>query len=90
MPIVTECPHCDRPVMVAPGPGAFAPLDCEDCGGRMVIEMTRVGGTTYSEDVFVADVLPKRDGIERIDHPTADAYVYGDPDRVGIRETNQS
>lgn len=84
MPIITECPDCDRPIMVGMGPGAFAPHECDDCGCEMVIEMTRIGGTTYERSDFLENVLPGLD-LERIDHPIADVYVYGDPEQTKPR-----
>lgn len=89
MPITTECPSCDRPVMVylAEGlTGTWMPHDCDDCGETMVIEQTRMNGTTYAEDDFVADVLPDMDGIERVDHPSGEAHIYADPDRIGFHK----
>lgn len=85
MPIVTECTNCDRPLMVHVGPGRFAPVECDDCGRQNVVEMTRMGGATYPEDVFCADVLPGLEDIERIDHPDADVYIYGNPESVETR-----
>jgi len=70
--------------MVVPGPGRFAPHDCEDCGETMVIEMSRMSGTTYSEDHFVDEVLPDLD-IERIDHPSGEVHVYAKPENIGIK-----
>jgi hypothetical protein len=65
--------------------GTYVPRECPDCGETVVVEMTTMGGTTYAEDYFVDEVLPGLD-IERIDHPSGEAYIYGDPDTVGIIE----
>lgn len=86
MPILTECTNCDQPMFVGMGPGRFAPIECDECGFRSVIEMTRMpGGTTYPEGEFVKDVLPGLDGVERIDHPTEDVYIYGNPEQTTPR-----
>lgn len=77
---MTECVECDRPLMVGLSAGRFAPLECEDCGATNIIEMTRMDGTTYSEAHFLEEVLPDLEDVERIDHPTEDVYVYGDPE----------
>lgn len=74
--------------MVDVGPGRFAPVECEGCGEVMVVEMTRVAGTTYREARFLEEVLPTLDGVERVDHPDADVYLYADPETIGIHRVD--
>ena len=82
MPIITECLDCDRPLFASLGiAGTFEPVECEDCGTRLVVENTRMGGSTYREDEFIEDVLPDTD-LERIDANADGVYVYGDPEQV--------
>lgn len=89
MTIITECPSCDEPVMVVLTgglTGTWMPHDCDNCGETMVIEQTRTDGKTYDEDDFVTDVLPEMDDIERVDHPSGEAHIYADPDRIGMKD----
>jgi hypothetical protein len=67
----------------------FVPADCAACGGLMAVEMTRMGGHTYREDEFVEDILPDLDGVERVDHPDVDKYIYANPERVGFYRTEE-
>lgn len=69
--------------------GTWTPHDCDNCGETMVIEQTRMGGKTYTEADFVADVLPGLDGIERVDHPSGEAHIYADPERIGFHEIRE-
>lgn len=81
MTIITECTDCGNPIFIRLSAGEYAPYECDNCGEDLVIQMTRMpGGKTYSEDDFVDDVLPGLHDVERIDHPTEDVYVYGNPD----------
>lgn len=67
--------------------GTWTPHDCDNCGETMVIEQTRMDGAkTYDEDDFVADVLPGLDGIERVDHPSDEAHIYANPERIEFYE----
>lgn len=86
MPVITSCPDCDLPIFASVGPaGAYLPHECETCGHRMVIEMSRLGGTTYPEEMFIEEVLPGLD-VERCDHPVIeDDYIYADPERIKFR-----
>lgn len=89
MPIITECPTCDEPEMVFLSRGligTWTPHNCENCGETMVIEQTRMDGKTYDEDDFVTDVLPDIDGIECVDHPSGEAHIYADPDRIEFHD----
>lgn len=82
MPIITECLDCDRPLFTSLGiTGTFAPVECEDCGARIVVEQTRMDGHTYREEEFVEDVLPDS-GLERIEANADGVYLYGDPEQV--------
>lgn len=86
--IITHCPTCDAPKLARTASaifGTYVPMPCDECGVEMVIEVTRMDGTTYDRETFEEEILPTLDGVERIDHPSGEATVYGDPDDIHIR-----
>lgn len=99
--IFTECTECGRSLAMGlvrsiAGTDRYAPLACDDCGTRVVVEQTRMDGRTYGEEHFVESVLPEK-GVERIDVPDMDEgmYVYADPEEIhvtppGQRDTDNS
>jgi hypothetical protein len=53
--IFTECPDCDEPILVPfqiEFAGRFRKVDCEACGKWCFVQMTTLGGLTYSESAF--------------------------------------
>lgn len=93
--IFTECTECGQPLTMVlmesiAGTDRYAPLECDECGTRVVVEQTRMGGRTYGEEYFLENILPEGE-IERIDAPgTGDEiYVYADPAEVKTKSRDQ-
>lgn len=89
MPIITACPSCNAPAITTLQSGlsgTWMPHDCENCDETIIIEQTHMGGKTYTEAAFVTEVLPDMDDIERIDHPSGEAHIYANPDRIAVNE----
>lgn len=87
--ITTNCPDCEAPKLCnidGAITGTYAPVECDSCDSVMVIEVTRLGGITYEQEYFEAEVLPDLQDVERIDHPSGEATIYGDPDKIGIKD----
>ena len=86
--IISECVGCSELIMLDETRevmGTWRLLDCDSCSGSNVIEITQFGGITYTQEKFEADILPDLDDIERMDHPSGDITIYGNPEKIGMK-----
>jgi len=87
--IFTECVECGETICINENReiiGTWRKIDCQSCNASIVAEITLVGGTTYTQDHFEEEVLPELENIERMDHPSGDITIYGDPNKIGIKQ----
>ena len=86
--IFSECVDCSEPLALDESGeiiGTWRLLDCDSCGSSNVVEVTRIGGKTHSQEYFEENILPDLEDVERIDHPSGEITIYGNPKKIGVK-----